>query len=274
MGRKKRNFETGEIYHIVQRGHNKSYIFKNSSDKAYFLAVIQAVKESLPFHLLYYVLMDNHFHLIVQMEVESISNIMRNITLTYSKYYNHKNGRMDTAYGPRFRAYHVENRSYLLNLILYLAFNPVRAGIANHPSEYIWCSHMDILTNNNDSFSYDRLLCLLNNNYERGLKYYHNLINQKIITLTRAQNDNEFLTERVNEKLQKLLIELMSNQNAEDVSKSRFDDRPDARTKREFIRLASEKSFKTGEIAKFLNVSQYFVRCCLADCVLVPGTKT
>ena len=81
MGRRLRQFVSGGIYHIVQRGHNRSYIFNEQTDKSIFLDIIKQTKLSMPFHLLYYVLMDNHYHLIVQMDSAPLEKAMHAINL-------------------------------------------------------------------------------------------------------------------------------------------------------------------------------------------------
>jgi len=260
MGRKKRKFDTGGIYHIVQRGHNKSFIFKDLNDKAYFLALLHAARETLSFNLLYYVLMDNHFHLIVQMDSDSISRVIRDITLAYSKYYNNRHHHKDTVYSQRFRAYHVHDRSYFLNLVLYIAYNPVKAGIVAHPSEYIWGAHLDILTKRTEFLAINRLFELLCGDSVKGFIFYQKLINHEIIPLSNARTDNEFLAERIADQLHNIMNEMINSRTPIEQIQSTKHDTKEIQIRREFIRLANEKGYKSTEIAKFLNLSQQCVR--------------
>ena len=47
MGRKHRIEYSGAIYHVIQRGNNKSYIFQDEEDKLQLLYLIEKYKEEM-----------------------------------------------------------------------------------------------------------------------------------------------------------------------------------------------------------------------------------
>lgn len=127
---------TGGIYHIIQRGHNRAYIFNDQMDKLTFLDLVKKCKAAYPFHILFYVLMDNHYHLIIEIQDMQLGALMKRINQTYSQYYHRKHACTGTVYGTRYRVFPVTDKAYFYQLIMYLAHNPVKAGIVKHPVEY------------------------------------------------------------------------------------------------------------------------------------------
>ena len=65
MGRDSRIEYEGAIYHVIQRGNNKNFIFKEDICKGYFIKILKEVKQCLGYNLFAYVLMDNHYHLLL-----------------------------------------------------------------------------------------------------------------------------------------------------------------------------------------------------------------
>lgn len=59
MGRKPRIEFNGALYHVIQRGNNKEYIFKNNKHKQYFLSKLKEYKDIMNFEVYGYVIMDN-----------------------------------------------------------------------------------------------------------------------------------------------------------------------------------------------------------------------
>lgn len=59
MGRKPRIEFNGALYHIIQRGNNKEYIFRKNDCKQYFLSKLNVYKTDMNFGLYGYVVMDN-----------------------------------------------------------------------------------------------------------------------------------------------------------------------------------------------------------------------
>ncbi len=75
-----------------------------------------------------YVLMWNHFHLVVETPKGNLSELLRRFSVSYTGYYNRRHGRVGHLYQGRFKAILVEAESYLLELSRYVHLNPVRVG--------------------------------------------------------------------------------------------------------------------------------------------------
>lgn len=140
MGRKPRIEFNGALYHVIQRGNNKEYIFKKNLYKEYFLSKLKEFKEIMGFEVYGYVLMDNHYHLVIRSHEVNISTIMHRINNDFSKYFNISNNRTGHVFQDRFKGILVKDDKYLLSLLRYVHQNPVKANMCNKVSDYYWSS--------------------------------------------------------------------------------------------------------------------------------------
>lgn len=87
-----------------------------------------------------FVLMDNHFHLLMLTPSEDIDRVMyffmKNSTLAMQKHC----GRINKIFGGRYKGCLIDNQSYLLNAYRYILRNPVRAGISQFAQDYTYSS--------------------------------------------------------------------------------------------------------------------------------------
>ncbi len=120
MGRPWREEYKGGIYHVIARGNNKEYIFKDNIDKEYFLKEVKEIKKGLEFNIFAYVLMDNHYHFIIQVFKTPLQKLMHQINNKYSKYCNGKYNRIEHVFQGRYKAVLVQDERYLLSLIRYI----------------------------------------------------------------------------------------------------------------------------------------------------------
>jgi len=78
--------------------------------------------------LITYVLMANHFHLLVQTPQANLSEFMRHFLVTYTVRFNRRNGRAGHVFQGRFKSLLVDEDEYLLPLSRYIHLNPIRTS--------------------------------------------------------------------------------------------------------------------------------------------------
>jgi REP element-mobilizing transposase RayT len=140
MGRPWREEYNGGIYHVISRGNNKEYIFKESIDKGYFIKLLKEYSEAMGYRVYGYILMSNHYHVIIQIFDRMLQEIMHRINNNYSKYFNYKYNRIGHVFQGRYKAIQVQDERYMLKLLRYVHQNPVRAGMCKSIEEYKWSS--------------------------------------------------------------------------------------------------------------------------------------
>lgn len=72
---------------------------------------------------------------------ESLSEYMKEVKQSFSRWYNKNHERKGTFWAERFKSLLVEEGDTLVKLLAYVDLNAVRAGIVQRPEEYRWCSY-------------------------------------------------------------------------------------------------------------------------------------
>lgn len=88
-----------------------------------------------------YVLMDNHYHLLLRTNRSNLSKCMQWLGTTYTTRFNLRHSRSGHLFRGRYKSIIVENDSYLKQLSYYIHRNPLRAGIVSRLIDYDWSSY-------------------------------------------------------------------------------------------------------------------------------------
>lgn len=129
-------------HHIIQRGNNRQAIFASTADYKFMLELLDenAHKHGVALHA--YVLMDNHFHLLLTpATAEALPLMMQAVGRRYVRYFNDQQGRSGTLWEGRYKATLIQSERYLLACMVYMDLNPVRAGLVATAADYMWSSH-------------------------------------------------------------------------------------------------------------------------------------
>jgi putative transposase len=152
MARKARVKERGAIYHIIQRGNNQEYIFQGLRDKNYLLKQLRELKLGLGYKIYAYVIMDNHYHLMLQTLGADVNDVMHRLNSKYGSYYNSCYERSGHVFQGRYKSSIILDERYLFSVLRYIHQNPVRAGITRSVSDYHWSSDRVYRQNITDGF--------------------------------------------------------------------------------------------------------------------------
>ena len=260
MAKQLRNFIEGNIYHIVQRGNNHAYIFNDQLDKTMLMEKIRETLERYSCIFLYYSLMDNHYHLVFEMMQTDLSKIMHRINLSYSKYYNKKYNRCGTIFGQRYAAYQVKGGSHFHALLLYIAYNPVKANMVRHPAHYQWCAHLDIVSKRQSIVDKKYLLSRFHRSYDKALNIYTQLIEGKQNQPVQWDNPQDIISEIRRQTLEVCFQEKIDDQVMENriLNGGRCPDT--IKLKKDFVRAVHVQGFSVSEIARFLSITERAVR--------------
>lgn len=129
-------------HHIIQRGNNRQPVFFDVEDYRFYLECLRQAKDKCACRIYAYVLMPNHVHLLMEPARErDLGRFMQSVGRRYVRYINHEYGRSGTLWEGRFKSAVVSRDEYLIVCSRYIEWNPVRAGIVNHPRDYPWSSY-------------------------------------------------------------------------------------------------------------------------------------
>ena len=142
MARRGRYFLPDQPLHVIQRGNNRQAIVFCVDDyrRLYAWLAEAAAAHDCAIHA--YVLMTNHFHLLVTPgDAESVPRTMQALGRRYVRHVNSARGRTGTLWEGRYRAAPIDSEAYFLACCRYIELNPMRAGMVADPAGYRWSSY-------------------------------------------------------------------------------------------------------------------------------------
>ena len=116
----------GAVYHVTCRGNERKDVFKDDADRKRMLQILEQSIKIYTVKLCSYVLMNNHFHLLLETPLGNLGEFMRHFNITYTGYFNRRYGRVGHLYQGRYKSILVEKASYLTIVSRYIHLNPVR----------------------------------------------------------------------------------------------------------------------------------------------------
>jgi REP element-mobilizing transposase RayT len=131
----------GALWHVTSRGNARQLIFCDDDDRQLFLRVLAGTIRRFHWQLHAYVLMGNHYHLLLETPRSNLSSGMHRINAVYSQKFNQCHERVGHVLQGRFKAILVEKERHLLELVRYVVLNPVRAGLVGEAGQWRWSNY-------------------------------------------------------------------------------------------------------------------------------------
>jgi putative transposase len=143
MPRAGRVFIDNACNHIITRGNQKATVFKDGNDFEKYFMLVHKYKLKYGCFIYGYCFMPNHSHLILEspLGLEAMSRFMHCVDQSYAMSFNEKYKKVGHLWQGRYKSLVVMKDGYLFNLISYIEYNPVRAGLVSAPGDYIWSSY-------------------------------------------------------------------------------------------------------------------------------------
>ena len=93
----------GALYHVLSRGNERRDIFLDDDDRMLFLTGLAEAGERFAVDVLAYVLMGNHYHLLLRTRRANLSKAMQWLGLSYTTRFNFKQSRSGHLFQGRFK---------------------------------------------------------------------------------------------------------------------------------------------------------------------------
>lgn len=148
MPRHRRVHAPGLLYHVMARGNNGQKVFLSDKDYEAFLDQLVVVRGRYRFYLYAYVLMPNHFHLLLEVRESPTARIMQSLLTGYVRRFNRIHRHKGHLFQGRYKAIACDRDSYLLELVRYIHLNPLRAKMVRQPGRWSWSGHGEYLRTN------------------------------------------------------------------------------------------------------------------------------
>ena len=142
MPRKAREKYAEAIFHVMCRSISEILLFKNDSDKDYYLELLKKYTARYKCSIYAYCLMDNHLHLHLDPRGFDVSKFMHCINTAYVRYYNKKYQRHGHVFQDRFESRILNTDEYNLTVSAYIHNNPRDLeGFSNKEEDYKYSSY-------------------------------------------------------------------------------------------------------------------------------------
>lgn len=135
----------GAIYHVLSRGDRREPIISGDSDRLLFLDLLGRSCKRTAWQVHAFVLMTNHFHLVVETPRANLSDGMQWLLGRYTQQFNRRHRLCGHLFAGRYKALLVDGRQgqYLRQVCDYVHLNPARAGMLRSKQalqSYPWSS--------------------------------------------------------------------------------------------------------------------------------------
>ncbi len=127
-------------YHITTRTKKQEFHLRNSKEKLSIINTLDFYRRKKSFKLFGFVVMDNHLHFVIQPLADwQLGEIVRDIK-SWTSRSNKLKPPGQELWERRFDDNCVKSAKELRNILEYIHNNPVRAGMAKRPEDYVFSS--------------------------------------------------------------------------------------------------------------------------------------
>ena len=152
MPRKPRIEYAGAVYHVMSRGNGGHSIFVDDVDRRTYLDTLGEACERCGWRIHAYVLMGNHYHLLLETPEPNLVTGMKWLQGTFTQRFNARHQRWGHLFQGRYKALpiHAESEGYWISAAAYIHLNPARARLLDldtgELASYPWSSYPAFLT--------------------------------------------------------------------------------------------------------------------------------
>ena len=132
----------GAVYHLTSQGRDGQIIFRDEEDKGVFLNITGNVADRFGWLVHSYVLLDTHYHLVVEVTEANLSKGMRQLNGVYTQHVNRRHNLSGSVFQGRFKGVLLEKKHYLLPVCRDVVISPQRGANARNYADYEWSSYL------------------------------------------------------------------------------------------------------------------------------------
>jgi putative transposase len=131
------------VFHVLNRANAGTRIFRKRADYAAFEQVMQETLTKTPMRILGYLIMPNHWHLVLWPEHDGdLGAFMQRLTTTHVRRWHLQRSTVGCGhlYQGTYKSFPIETDEHLLIVLRYVEQNAVRAGLVERAEDWRWSS--------------------------------------------------------------------------------------------------------------------------------------
>ena len=126
----------GAIWHVTSRGNERREIYRDDKDRRRFIRFLAHVVSEHRWLLHAWVLMPNHYHLLLGARIESIARLMKRINGSTANRWNKEDGTSGRQVWYRYSDRGIRGEDHWYAVLAYIHENPVKHGYVALPTDW------------------------------------------------------------------------------------------------------------------------------------------
>src|ERR1035437_11113055 len=131
MPRASRLDASDALHYVIARGIDRCFLCDDDADRADFLDRLANLATAARLLVYAWALLTTHLHLLLRTGSVPLSRSMQSLLGGYAAAFNARHRRVGYLFQSRFKSILVDDDPYLLELVRYIHFNPLRAGMVS-----------------------------------------------------------------------------------------------------------------------------------------------
>ena len=184
MPRRARLDAPGVIHHVIIRGIERRWIFRDDKDRDDMIDRLADLLPATTPACYAWAFLSNHAHFLFRSGDAGLPTLMRRLLTGYAVRFNRRHRRHGQLFQNRYKSIICQEDLYLKELVRYIHLNPLRAKVVSEMRElnhYPYCGHSVIMGTRDCTWQdKDYVLSYFGNTPLEGTEKYYSYINEGI----------------------------------------------------------------------------------------------
>jgi putative transposase len=141
MARRLRIQASGATYHVITNATFGRRLFVENDDRRWFGYRLEDVALRFEWSCKSYCLLGTHYHLLITTPKPNLAEGMKRLNGMHAQAFNDRHGQFGRLLRDRYHTEMIESEGHFFAVLRYIAWNPVRAGLCDHPADWRWSSY-------------------------------------------------------------------------------------------------------------------------------------
>lgn len=126
---------------MITNATGRDRLFLQDRERGFFLRLLEGVVGRLQWRCRSYCVLGTHYHLLVETPEANLDRGMQRLNSQYAQWFNWRHERRGHLVADRYYSALIERESHAIEVVRYIARNPIRAGLCRSPEEWPWSSY-------------------------------------------------------------------------------------------------------------------------------------
>jgi REP element-mobilizing transposase RayT len=141
MARDRRIEIANGIYQVTQHATGDELFFRDAFDRFLFEGLLGRTVDRFCWDLHAYCQVGNHYHLLLRLTEPTLALGMQFLDSRYVQGFNQRHERKGALARARYTSTLVADDAHYIRCLIYIAMNPVKAGLCRRPEDWEWGSY-------------------------------------------------------------------------------------------------------------------------------------